>query len=245
MSRCTDSVRDAIHRTVSKNRVAELAGRLIRERSDLSGDMEYGAGQLLMRIAAEMGLEAEEQPVEGRRSNILIRMRGAPGGKTLLYSGHIDVVPPGAEELWDSPPFEPQVRGDRLYGRGACDMKGSIAAMLHALEVLRQCAVPLRGEVLLALDVDEETSNKGMRRLLASGVRADACIVGEPTDLEINLGHKGVMGLWLTFSGRRAHASRPEMGINPIVYAAEMVEKIRAFQSGTLDKRQSLSLIHI
>ena len=155
MSRCTDSVRDAIHRTVSKNRVAELAGRLIRERSDLSGDMEYGAGQLLMRIAAEMGLEAEEQPVEGRRSNILIRMRGAPGGKTLLYSGHIDVVPPGAEELWDSPPFEPQVRGDRLYGRGACDMKGSIAAMLHALEVLRQCAVPLRGEVLLALDGDE------------------------------------------------------------------------------------------
>lgn len=87
MSRCTDSVRDAIHRTVSKNRVAELAGRLIRERSDLSGDMEYGAGQLLMRIAAEMGLEAEEQPVEGRRSNILIRMRGAPAARPCSTAG--------------------------------------------------------------------------------------------------------------------------------------------------------------
>ena len=138
---------------------------------------------------------------------------------------------------------------DRLYGRGACDMKGSIAAMLHALEVLRQCAVPLRGEVLLALDVDEETSNKGMRRLLASGVRADACIVGEPTDLEINLGHKGVMGLWLTFSGPvsythlRSGGWRPDPGRGELITLREVPyasgKRVRGNRNHPIDRQMS------
>lgn len=223
---------------VCKEELVALLGALIRQQSDTHGTQEYGMALELQRYAAANGLHCQLQPVDGERSNVLIRFPGQPGGKTLLYSGHIDVVPAGNPEQWDSPPYEPTLRNGRLYGRGASDMKGSIAAALYAVAVLKKAGIALKGDVLFALDIDEETQNRGMKAFLESGLlHADACIVGEPSDLKINIGHKGVIGFWLTFRGKRAHASVPQRGINPIAHCATLIQRIERFQREVLDAR--------
>lgn len=232
-------LRRKIEEATQEDEVVQLLSTLIRERSDLEGDQEYGVGIALQKYAAENDLECILQPVEGKRSNVLIRYNGNPEGKTLLYSGHIDVVPPGDLTQWHSDPFEPVIRDGRLYGRGSCDMKGSIAAALCAINVLKRSGIRLNGSVLFALDIDEETKNLGMDALLDENmIEADACIVGEPTSLKINIGHKGVIGFWVKFHGKRVHASRPQLGINPLKHCAALMAEVEDYQNNVLNKRE-------
>ncbi len=222
---------------ISEMRDVQLAKRLIEKRSDLDGGAESEVGLELEAIASEMGLDCQICPVDGKRGNVIIRYGNpSPGGRTLLFSGHIDTVPAGDDSLWTCPPFMATERDGRLYGRGSCDMKGGIAAMLHAVECVKQSGLQLDGEVLIALDIDEEYTNKGMNALLSSGIKASFCIVGEPTAMEICAEHKGVAGFWVTFYGKQAHASTPEAGINPIRYAAKLVQACEAYQRDVLDK---------
>lgn len=149
------------------------------------------------------------------------------GGPTLAFLGHTDVVPSGPESAWASPPFEPSVRDGRLYGRGSADMKGSVAAMVVALEQFVQAYPEHRGRVGLLLTSDEEgpANLDGVRRVVehfrASGERIDWCVVGEPSSKErlgdlIRVGRRGSLSGTLVVRGVQGHVAYPEKALNPI-----------------------------
>ena len=143
------------------------------------------------------------------RPQLLATAPGSGGGRSLLFNGHVDVVTAEPLERWTSPPFAPEVRDGRLYGRGACDMKGGVASMLLATEVLRALEVPLRGDLIVSTVTDEESTGAGSLAVAASGVRADGGIITEPTRLTAWLGTRGSLMPEITVEGRAGHAGFP------------------------------------
>jgi len=157
-------------------------------------------------------------------------------GPTLAFLGHTDVVPSGPETAWQSPPFEPTIRDGLLYGRGAADMKGSVAAMVVALEQFVAAYPQHRGRVALLLTSDEEgpTNLDGVRKVVehfrAVGERIDWCVVGEPSSRErlgdlIRVGRRGSLSGTLVVCGVQGHVAYPEKALNPIhAFAPALVE---------------------
>ena len=143
------------------------------------------------------------------RPQLLAVATGTGGGRSLLFNGHIDVVSAEPREQWTSDPFAPEVRDGRLYGRGACDMKGGVASMLLATEVLRALRVPLRGDLVVNTVTDEESTGAGSLAVAASGLRADGGIIPEPTSLTAWLGTRGSLMPAITVEGRAGHAGFP------------------------------------
>ncbi len=160
-------------------------------------------------------------------------------GPTLAFLGHTDVVPSGPEAAWLSPPFEPTQRNGHLYGRGAADMKGSVAAMVVALEQFVAARPQHRGRVGLLLTSDEEgpTNLDGVRRVVehfrSTGERIDWCVVGEPSAREtlgdlIRVGRRGSLSATLTVHGVQGHVAYPEKALNPIHAFAPALSELAA-----------------
>jgi len=171
-----------------------------------------GEGPVAAFIAewlAAAGLEVHMQEVRPGRPNVIGIARGTGGGRTLLLDGHIDTV--GVAGM--AAPFEPQIREGRLYGRGAYDMKGGLAACLVAAVEARRRA--LRGDVVVAAVMDEEYAGLGTAAV-ADRFRADGAIVAEPTELELVVAHKGFVWLEVETQGVAAHGSRPHLGVDAI-----------------------------
>lgn len=202
--------------------VLDLTAELIRRPSVTPDD----AGcQELISARLEASGYATRRFDMGDVKNLLMT-RGS-SGPLLLFVGHTDVVPPGPESQWTSSPFEPCVRNDRLYGRGAADMKGSVAAMVVALErYARATDGESTGRVGLLLTSDEEgPALDGIRRvapqLEAEGLLPHYCLVGEPSSLRtlgdnVRIGRRGSLNIELTIVGRQGHAAYPELAKNPI-----------------------------
>jgi acetylornithine deacetylase len=157
------------------------------------------------------GLEVDVSDAEPGRPNAVGRARGSGGGRTLLLNAHMDVV--GVEGMSD--PFRPRVEGDRLYGRGAYDMKAGLAAIMVAAAAAAERG--LAGDVVVAAVCDEEFASAGAQAV-AQTVTADAAIVTEPTGAEINVAvaHKGFTWHRIVVGGRAAHGSRPQDGVDAI-----------------------------
>jgi acetylornithine deacetylase len=132
-------------------------------------------------------------------------------------------------------PFRPSVRAGFLHGRGACDMKGGIAAMIGAAKSLTDSGSRLRGDLVLSFVVDEEYTSLGMRKLVEE-YKTDAAIVGEPTDLRVAAAHKGFIWIEVETRGRAAHGSVPEMGVDAILHGARVVSRLIELQ-GKLGSR--------
>ena len=156
--------------------------------------------------AADHPLSVEGLGFEGR-PQLAARLRGAGGGRSLLLNGHIDVVPARQDEGWEHHPFDPQVRDDRIVGRGACDMKGGIAAMVLAAEVLAETAA-LRGDLIVCTNTDEESSGVGGLACARRGVQADFAIVPEPSSLEVWPACRGTVYCTIELTGRAGHAEQ-------------------------------------
>ena len=135
------------------------------------------------RALAGMPLVPPGLSFEGR-PQLIARLPGRGEGRSLVFNGHIDVVSAEPRSEWTSDPFEASVRDGSLYGRGACDMKGGIAAMVFAVEVLSSVGVSLDGDLLVATNTDEESSGAGGTALVEHGLRADAGVVTEPTGFQ-------------------------------------------------------------
>ncbi len=202
--------------------VLELARDLIRRRSVTPEDA--GCLPLIGERLARAGFAVESLRY-GEVGN-LWATHGA-GSPALIFLGHTDVVPSGPEAAWQSPPFEPTLRDGRLYGRGAADMKGSVAAMVVALEQFVAMYPDHRGRVGLLLTSDEEgpTNLDGVRkvaeRFRATGERIDWCVVGEPSAKEklgdlIRVGRRGSLSGTLSVRGVQGHVAYPEKALNPI-----------------------------
>jgi acetylornithine deacetylase len=173
-----------------------------------------GEGRIAERIAHHMrslGLAVHVHEVAPGRPNVVGVLDTGSPGPSLMFCGHTDTV--GVEGMRD--PFEPAVRGDRLYGRGSQDMKSGVAAMIDAARVVRDRA-PSRGRLIVAAIVDEEYASAGADALVRDW-RADAAVVTEPTDLHIGVAHKGFAWFTIETRGRAAHGSRPAEGRDAIL----------------------------
>jgi acetylornithine deacetylase len=174
--------------------------------------------------AMRLALETTRQTVFPGRDNVLVRLAGPDDAPVLLLEAHMDTV--GVEGMPGA--FTPDLRDGRLYGRGACDAKGSLAAMMAAVERLVEDRADLACTVALLAAVDEETSGMGARAHVAAGGTADAAIVGEPTDGRIVNEHNGCVRGEIEVIGRAAHTSVAGEGINAIDGMAEVILALRA-----------------
>jgi acetylornithine deacetylase len=179
-------------------------------------------------------LDVEFQPVAKGRSNLLARL--SPRGKVrqrVLLAPHLDTVNATEEQ------FTPGKRNGRLFGRGACDTKGSVATMFTALcDMAQRGQRPADTEITFVGLVDEEHGQAGSRALVASGLRADLAIVGEPTRLEVVTAHKGTLWLELETRGKSAHGSWPELGRNAIHTMARIVDLLQTTYAAELRNRR-------
>jgi acetylornithine deacetylase len=191
--------------------------------------------------AARAGLDIEFQKVLPGRVNLIVRLRPKSRvSRTILLAPHLDTVPAAHEDQ-----FVPRKEGDRLFGRGACDTKGSVAAMLSAVCTLaRSKQRPRETEIIFAGLVDEESAQAGSRALAKTNLKADLAIVGEPTSLQVVTAHKGNIWLQMETHGRSAHGSRPELGRNAIHAMARVVEVIETEYATALRRRRHPLLGH-
>ena len=166
---------------------------------------EHEAAAFVAEWCAGRGLDVEL--VGGERPSVVATKRGSGGGRSLLLNGHLDTVGVAGMET----PHEPRVEGGRLYGRGAYDMKGAVAAIMLAAAQ----AAGLRGDVIVTAVADEELASIGTETVLAH-VHADAAIVVEPTELRLAVAHRGFVGFELETAGVAAHGSRPDLGVDAI-----------------------------
>jgi acetylornithine deacetylase/succinyl-diaminopimelate desuccinylase family protein len=200
---------------------------------------EKHVADFLASVAARAGLEVEFQkvlvPADGRhRSNLIARL--LPRNKirqTILLAPHLDTV--GA----DDSQFVPRRKNGRLYGRGACDTKGSVAAMLSALiELAESTSRPLETEIVFAGLIDEEHAQAGSRALAKSKFKADLAIVGEPTRLQVVTAHKGSLWMQIETRGKAAHGATPQFGKNAIHEMARIVDLLETDYVAQLLKRK-------
>jgi len=194
---------------------------------------EAGAADHLASLGRKHGLDVELEEVLPGRCHVLLRL--VPSGRPnrrVVFAPHLDTVRATPAQL------KPRAEGDRLYGRGACDTKGCVAAMLTALlEVARSGRRPVNTEIVFAGLVDEEYQQLGSRHLAASGFKADLAIVGEPTRLKVVTAHKGDVWLRLFTRGKAAHGATPHLGRNAVHVAAKVVELLEGPYAASLQQR--------
>jgi acetylornithine deacetylase len=163
---------------------------------------------------------------ERTKANLFASFGEGPGG--VVLSGHTDVVPVDGQ-AWSSDPFQAEIRDGKLFGRGACDMKGFIAVVLAQAEAFGRAR--LRSPIHVALSFDEEAGCLGiaplLRDLAEAGIQPDGCVVGEPTSMEMVTAHKGGRVYRCTVHGRAAHSSLTPRGVNAIEYAARVISFIQ------------------
>lgn len=203
--------------TAMRDDLTDLLGRLVEIDSVNPSLVAGGAGETAIAAfiaawAAAAGLEAQILEQTPGRPSVLVRARGRGGGRTLLLCGHVDTV--NVEGMTD--PHVARIDGDRLYGRGAYDMKAGVAA---ALVAAREAArLDLTGDVVVAAVADEEHASLGVQEVLrALDGSVGAAIVTEPTEVELAVAHKGFVWSEVTVRGRAAHGSRPHLGVDAIV----------------------------
>ncbi|MER7245457.1 M20 family metallopeptidase [Kribbella sp. NPDC000426] len=207
---------------IDEDLLVRVTQDLVRAHGQNPPGEEAATAVVLAAAARELGLDVQLSPVEPGRDNVTITLAGGnnPG---LLLLGHTDVVPVG--DGWTVDPYGGLLRDGRIYGRGASDMKGGLAAALIALAALR--GTPLSGPVELAAVVDEEETGKGIRAYIAEPQRQYVgCITAEPTDLQTIIAARGDSYLQVSVHGRASHAGNPDGGANAIYGAAGVVAEI-------------------
>ena len=210
---------------INKNRLVETASALIDVHS-FTGD-EQRMAELMASLFEQMGLQVQWQQVEEGRANALGTWRGTGGGKTLMFNGHMDTSYSGREPwLKDVPGFQPSafVKNGRLYGLGISNMKGALACYVEAVRSLQDAGVRLRGDVLIAAVCGEIEKTQyaeaqgaqyrgyaaGTRYLVSHGGVADMCLLGEPTEGKVVLGHFGALWLRIRTHGNFIHTAFSE-----------------------------------
>ncbi|MGD2179289.1 MAG: M20 family metallopeptidase [Anaerolineae bacterium] len=213
---------------IKREELVTLAQELIRIPSENPPGDEKPVAEFLAGRLRKLGMQVQVKDVDEHvgRPNVLATWDTGVDGPTLLFNGHLDVVPAG--EGWSVEPFAGETRGGRLYGRGACDMKGPLAAVVDAVAAVRRVGVPLRGKLILAGVVGEEQDQSGTRQLVRDGIMADYGIVAEPTTLVPVIAHKGEVYYDITTFGKAAHGSVPHLGVNAVFKMMPVIEGVQA-----------------
>lgn len=202
---------------------------------------EGRVAEFLASVAAGVGLEVEFEKALPHRPNLLVRLlpRSKPIQRILL-APHLDTV-----NISDERQFTPRKKAGRLYGRGACDTKGSVAAMMTALcDLAKSKQRPAKTEIVFAGLIDEENAQSGSRALVKHGFKADLAIVGEPTRLQVVTAHKGSLWLQVETRGKAAHGATPHLGRNAVHTMARVVDVLETDYAAQLRERRHPLLGH-
>ena len=210
--------------------ITSLTSALVEAPSENPGGTESAAVAVLDSACRALGFDVETHEVAPGRPNLVATVRAgtAPG---LMFLGHSDVVPAGPN--WSADPYTARIRDGRIYGRGATDMKGGLAAVIAAMSALRrtpEVGIELYGPLRLVCTVDEEEHGIGVRDFVSRPADHDflGCVVAEPTDMQVVRGCRGASYIEIEVTGRAAHSGRPADGRSAIDAAAAIVEIIRA-----------------
>ncbi|HVE63550.1 MAG TPA: ArgE/DapE family deacylase [Mycobacteriales bacterium] len=243
LARCLDEVDDRAAP------MTELLCSLVRSPSITGSDAEHEVQERLAGELAGIGLDIdhweipldetvadEDFPgIEATRSEawgLVARRSGASDGPALMFNAHIDVVPPGDLTSWrGDDPFSGHVVDDSVHGRGACDMKGGLVAALWAVAAIHHCGAPLRGDLLLACVESEEDGGLGTFATLRRGWRADACVIPEPTSLDLMPASAGALTFRLQVPGLAAHGSRRTEGVSALDKLVPVLTALRALEA--------------
>ncbi|MGI5920962.1 MAG: M20 family metallopeptidase [Syntrophomonadaceae bacterium] len=191
---------------------------------------EKALAQYIADTLENFGIKSHLDMLADQRANVVGCLPGSGERKTLLFNGHLDVVPAGEQE-WRHPPFGGQIDEGKIYGRGASDMKGGLAAMVMAAGLVARAGVSLKGDLLITATAGEETDSIGARDLVERGYlqNVDAALIGEPSNLKLFSASKGA--LWLEFKtvGKTAHGSMPDQGCNAILQMNDLVNELNQY----------------
>jgi acetylornithine deacetylase len=178
----------------------------------------------ITRFFTEHGIETWEQQVFPDRPNVIARLPGRDPNRRLIFEAHTDTV---SASGMDIAPFDPVVSGSRLYGRGSCDTKAGLAAMMHALVSLKREGTVPPCEIRVVAAADEEFSSRGVLKLCeglqSQGLTAAGAVIAEPTSLRLAIASKGVLRWRICCRGRAAHSSKPHLGVNAIANMARLI----------------------
>jgi putative selenium metabolism hydrolase len=202
-----------------KDELVEFLQDIVRTPS-LSGEEDRVAA----RMAAAMRRAGFRDVFSDRIGNVVGRM-GEGGRPVLVYNGHMDTVGISDPSAWRHDPYGAHIVDGVLYGRGACDMKGALSAMIWGGKMLRDAGISLQGELILACVVQEEPCEGLATRVLVEeeGIRPDWVVLGEPTDLQLSRGHRGRVEMEVISRGRTCHAAQPALGNNAVYSAARLI----------------------
>lgn len=219
--------REKIINEIQNINIAELTSDLVKIKS-YSGmeSQEQEVAEYIRDFLAFNGIEVSLTDATPGRPNVIARIDGENHsigkGPVLMLNGHIDTVPAYDMER----AFEGEIREGRVFGRGSCDMKGPVAAMMAAMVAIKRSGIQLAGQLVFAGVADEEIAGIGTKALLKDWCGADAVIVGEPTSLKIGLGNKGLEWIKVDFFGRKVHGGSQDKGVNAINMAAKFINFI-------------------
>ncbi|SFD87510.1 acetylornithine deacetylase/succinyl-diaminopimelate desuccinylase [Lentibacillus persicus] len=232
----TDKIKD-IFENIDQEEVVVLTEKLIEiESHKESVQRESAVAYYIQSFFRSHDIEAWTEEIYPNRPNIYAKVgKSDKSYKRIILNGHIDTVPAYTMEN----AFQPKRKENDLYGRGAVDMKGAIAAMMVAMVTLKRYYPNLAGEVIFAGVIDEEERAEGARHIADSGnLTADIAIIGEPTELKIMPAHKGMEWTEVAFHGKSSHGSTPNAGINAVYHASEFIRIMQENLLPELERRE-------
>jgi succinyl-diaminopimelate desuccinylase len=212
---------------VKEGDVVKFCQELVRIKSVNPPGDELQAAEYVASVLKKLGLEVELIKHSPTRASVLARLKSSRKKPGLLYNGHLDTVPVGAEE-WIHEPFRADVAEGKIWGRGTADMKGGLAVIMVAAKALAEARVPLQGDLVIAATAGEEADSLGATALAA---RPDlgpvqAVVIPEPSYNDIFVAEKGAFWIEITTQGKTAHGSMPEMGRNAVMMMVTLINEL-------------------
>jgi acetylornithine deacetylase/succinyl-diaminopimelate desuccinylase family protein len=219
---------------VDRDEIVEIVCDLVRQNTVNPPGNEYLCKEIVSRCLRSLGMEISYYEKEPGRTNVVGRI--GSGAKSIGFVSHMDVVPPGELEQWQTPPFEPTLQDGRIYGRGTLDDKGSFACAYSACKAFLAEHKDFDGTIYLIAAADEELGSElGIIYLVEEcGLKFDVAIIPDGGRMDLSIyGEKGILWVELTSAGIQAHGSTPELGRNAILPLAEALAQIKTLDLGT------------
>lgn len=233
---------DRLLREIKQEELIQLTQDLIRipsVRHQGTGGNEKEVALFIAHLLEEMGLDVVIEEVEPGSPNVMGVLQGQSEGPCLMFECHTDVVTEGDASEWKYRPFDGRLVGNRIYGRGACDTKGNLAAAVKAVQAISQSGIPFKGKILLGILVDEEGMMSGVKHFIRQGWAngVNAAIICEPVDNHLCITQKGALRAEIITYGKMSHGAMPLAGLNPIPPMVSILEKIQQLEEEEMDTR--------
>ena len=225
---------DEVLNSIDPSELVQLTRELVRIPSVYQPETDGGEEKVARFVGRELegiGLNVNMEEVAPGRPNVMATLDGEEG-RTILLEAHTDVVTEGDSSEWIHPPFGGEIVGNRIYGRGACDTKGNLAAAILAVKAIKESERPFKGRIILAIPVDEEGLMTGIKHMIKRGhlKGVDAAIICEPEENQICVSQKGALRVRIETGGKMSHGCMPLTGFNPIHPAVEIIQRIKKLE---------------